>query len=919
MIDRTAGLWQFGRLWEYGVLEKAFGMETTKGRKPIPDKNSPFWKARRLFFSYRFAEVLAMENELKPLIGTVPEVWGLLGHSRIRAVQDAKPFAADIAAWKKGLAFFQQGFELFPENKLLEYDCMRARAVLEGRGMLDYAVPRTWIERYLSAYFWLFLIYSPLIPDVKRDASGVFASAALPQKLISLSKSITDDAADDMQKREALLLACDLLEFSGDTEGIIGLLESGEAPGWKKDPEFLSRKGLAYLDDENRSFVEIEPDAAKVFVNALEIQPLNPVRYEHLVRLYLALEEYDIARTYLEMGVSRDFGRGQDHEGLLFAGGILHVAQSLNGGKDDPGLLEGLKQLEKSVELNPYRWESYDSISTAYAAIGDYQKALRSIRRLLKLKPWKKDYFLGLGELLLRTPMDSEGYETRVKRLREAVIAIAIYRKTDTDSEYAASLALSALAKLYSAEITRGVENSDARESSDVNAAELQKEIDEYIGGLDESVLASADFLAYTGFELYINHVPEAGRSFLAKALSINPAHPYALQSYGVVLEESGLIENDQVILRDAYQHFKRAWEYEKDPFTKGRYLLYLVDFLPSADLGHLVSGFLAKGLDAELPVPELYERMADEHMQNGRDDLAFGVLEKGRELFPDNPELTFRLSKELSRDGRYVQGIQLLEGLISRHAQDAAYWNQLGISYVDWANGLVKPEDAEAGYLKGRQAFEKAVELDPLSPLFLGNLGDACRLLGEFNKAEEYLQQAIDLYPGDGFYYYVLAKVFWEKGLGEPEEQHEQFVRTSEELFTKAQALDPDTVRYYQDMGDMYYHYGYFVDAIDLYRKALEIDNESPALYDSVGLCHYQLREFPEAIEWFTLGLDYARDPGEILNSIGLCYYEQGMFEEAQRFFKRASDTDPSNSVFLDNVFLAQYKLMGFSENWDG
>ncbi|MBN2509456.1 MAG: tetratricopeptide repeat protein [Spirochaetales bacterium] len=915
MIDRTAGLWQFGRLWEYGALEKAFGEWTPAAGNVRED--SPFWKARSLFFSYRFKEVLALEADLKPFMQEIPEIWGLLGHAHIRAEQDRKPFKLNLLAWKTGLSYFEKGLNLFPRNRILEYDGARARAVIDGRGILDYTVPESWIDRYLTAYFWLFLVYSPLIPDAKRDAGGVFASGRLPHSLVSLAASLMNDASNEMEKKEALLLACDLLEFKGDYEGILSVIDSDSR--WNADPEFLGRKGLAYLDNDDYSFVEIEPEAARLFVQALELDPLNPVRYEHLVRLYLALDEYDIARTYLKMGKSRNFGRGRDHEGLLFAEGILATAENLNADTGDTILSDGIQLLEKAVRIHPYRWESYDSLSTAYAAAGDYGRALRSYRRLLKLKPWRKEYFLGLAELLLRSPGEQEEHTTRVKRLREAVISVAIYQKVNQDSEYAAGLGISALAKLYNEELSHGLEGKDSPGQAHQKTAGIKKEIDGFIESLNENILSSVDFLAYTGFELYINNVQEPGVHFLARALALDPVHPYALQSYGVVLEEKGIIDSDAAVLKEAYRHFKLACEYEHDPYTKGRYLLYLVDFLPTAGLENLAAGLLSQGIGEDLPVPELYERMADQHLENGKDDLAFDVLEKGQARFPDDPDLAFRLSRELIRDGRFVQGIQILEDLLARHPMEAVYWNQLGISYIEWTNGLIKPEEAEAGYRKGTAAFQKAVELVPDSPLFLGNYGDALRLLGEFEKAGEYLEQAIAISPEDGFYYYVLAKVFWEKGLGQAEDRQEAFVRSSEELFFKAQALDPDEVRYFRDMGDMYYHFGYFVDAIDLYRKALELDSESSALYDAVGLCHYQMREFSEAIEWFSLGLEYARDSGEILNSIGLCYYEQDMYEEAQQFFKRASDTDPSNSVFLDNVFLAQYKLLGYHDNAGG
>ena len=46
-----------------------------------------------------------------------------------------------------------------------------------------------------------------------------------------------------------------------------------------------------------------------------------------------------------------------------------------------------MKQLERAVTLNPENVEALNSLSVAYAAEGDIEKALATIDRALKLNP----------------------------------------------------------------------------------------------------------------------------------------------------------------------------------------------------------------------------------------------------------------------------------------------------------------------------------------------------------------------------------------------------------------------------------------------------------------------------------------------------------------------------------------------------
>lgn len=99
---------------------------------------------------------------------------------------------------------------------------------------------------------------------------------------------------------------------------------------------------------------------------------------------------------------------------------------------------------------------------------------------------------------------------------------------------------------------------------------------------------------------------------------------------------------------------------------------------------------------------------------------------------------LPFREYLEHRNAGDYEAARAVLEGLLARHPQDAAYQAAMGVLLL---RGLRNPEAA-------LPYFERAIALDPHDPSAYTDLGDAYRRLGKPEQAEGAYRDAIRIVP---------------------------------------------------------------------------------------------------------------------------------------------------------------------------
>lgn len=137
-----------------------------------------------------------------------------------------------------------------------------------------------------------------------------------------------------------------------------------------------------------------------------------------------------------------------------------------------------------------------------------------------------------------------------------------------------------------------------------------------------------------------------------------------------------------------------------------------------------------------------------------GHDQAAFDLFTKALTEYPENNELLYgraMVSESLNR-------LDVLEtdlrNILKREPENAQALNALGYTLADRTN---RHQEALA-------LIQKALEIKPEDPFYLDSLGWVYYRLGDLDKAELYLQQALQLQPDVEFIAH-LGEVLWEQG----------------------------------------------------------------------------------------------------------------------------------------------------------
>ena len=240
---------------------------------------------------------------------------------------------------------------------------------------------------------------------------------------------------------------------------------------------------------------------------------------------------------------------------------------------------------------------------------------------------------------------------------------------------------------------------------------------------------------------------------------------------------------------------------------------------------------------------------------------------------------------------------------------------------------------------------FEKAIELDPSSPLPYAGLAEAqlqnqkrkkrgkwldlaresvskaearnpdsvpVRLaagllkltVGSYDKSEEDLIRAIELAPKNGEGYRRLAHLY------------QLMNRPANALATYRTAIqvEPDYYRPYLDLANFYFLRAQYHDAEGQYRKVLEVARELPAGHNGLGLVLTEMGRYPEAETEFRAALRVHK-AGNHLNNLGMFFARQGRDAEAVEFYQQGIEAGADSNIAYLNLADAQRRLKRDSE----
>lgn len=134
-------------------------------------------------------------------------------------------------------------------------------------------------------------------------------------------------------------------------------------------------------------------------------------------------------------------------------------------------------------------------------------------------------------------------------------------------------------------------------------------------------------------------------------------------------------------------------------------------------------------------------------------------------------------------------------------------------------------------------------------------------------------------------------------------------------------QALGQEFVRYdqaeaYAILGNIYLELDYSQDAIEAFQKALEINPNSGKYWTNLGVSYRLTAQYDKAESCYRKALELNPDYPELYTSLGALHLTHTMkFEEAIIFLEKAIELDPGQAVAYANMSLAQASVGKFEE----
>ena len=321
--------------------------------------------------------------------------------------------------------------------------------------------------------------------------------------------------------------------------------------------------------------------------------------------------------------------------------------------------------------------------------------------------------------------------------------------------------------------------------------------------------------------------------------------------------------------LMKSIEYFERAIELDPNYALAYVGLADAYAVLPS-NIGYPTEEAVSKAKEAALKALDLDDNLAEAHASLG---LALKI--------GDEPE---------EAEGQYRRAIELNPGYAYAH-----YWYSLLLHETG------KPDESMI-------ELETAFQLNPLSVVILTNLASRVGAAGDWERAEELINRAIEIEPNRATTYAVYAgglrAIGRRDGAIEVYTQAVQadssYLSAYNELaylhsyagdFDKAMAfadryveLAPEEANPHDTRGDIYAHYGKLDQAIENYAKVLETDpNFGNALWKLTTMYVFK-REYAEA-ENLIKRLLSSKDEGNrssVSNGLGHILVYQGKFEQA-------------------------------------
>jgi len=178
-----------------------------------------------------------------------------------------------------------------------------------------------------------------------------------------------------------------------------------------------------------------------------------------------------------------------------------------------------------------------------------------------------------------------------------------------------------------------------------------------------------------------------------------------------------------------------------------------------------------------------------------------------------------------------------------------------------------------------------------------LHDLADRCHQAGDFEQAQDLLQQIIAIAPGDTAAHANLGLILHTNG------DLEQAARA----YQKAIGLEPGHFHLHYLFGNASKDLGHLDDAVAAFNKALQLKPDAIEAMHELGTIFMEQDRADEAGASFRAILDHDRQNAAALYNLGLLSYNLGQFDEAAAWYTQALHGNPADPDTLFNLALTR------------
>ncbi len=297
------------------------------------------------------------------------------------------------------------------------------------------------------------------------------------------------------------------------------------------------------------------------------------------------------------------------------------------------------------------------------------------------------------------------------------------------------------------------------------------------------------------------------------------------------------------------------------------------------------------------------YLRSAQIYREEKKLSDARHMIDKAKELDPDNVEVLFADANLLADEGKNADAIATLKGLLdktSRHTYDqqqrgarAEMLEQLGVLYR-------KNEQ----YDQAVASFRQISALDPdLTPRVEAQVIETYRLARNYPKAQEASDAASKKYPNDRTLVQTRAELLADQG------------KTDLAIAELKKLLNGKGDRdIYLQMADTYQkakNYGEMANAINAADKLSQTKEDKTNILFVRGEMLERQKKYDQAERTFRQVIDSDPNNASALNYLGYMLADQNTrLPEAQDLIRKAVNLDPNNYAYLDSLGWVYFKM---------